>query len=58
MFLWRLREKRRRGLTLSLLEVFCDVDDFLLSGCRRTGKLADCEMARNERVRVSSAQVR
>ncbi|HEY3993154.1 MAG TPA: hypothetical protein VGM01_09780 [Ktedonobacteraceae bacterium] len=41
---------------MSLLELFCDVDDFLLSGCRRTGKPADCERARNERVRVSSAQ--
>jgi len=43
---------------MSLLALFCDVDDFLLSGWRRTGKLADYELASTERVRVSSAQVR
>ena len=43
---------------MSLLEVFRDVDDFLLSGCRLNGKSANCKRARSESVRDSSAQVR
>src|ERR1700681_1932015 len=31
MFPWRLLESRGRHLTMSLLELFCDVDDFMLS---------------------------
>ena len=43
---------------MSLLELLCDVDDFLLSGCRLNGKSANCKLASSESVRDSSAQVR
>jgi hypothetical protein len=43
---------------MSLLEVLCDINDFMLSACSRAGKATDCERARNERVQVNSSQVR